>query len=235
MWGARGVRGGLHAAVHGLPHQPGGLWDGLYDEHRLLARPARRRPRRREDCTSTSSVLFGEEWPVLLLGGVGAVRRVPPADRPARVPGLGLRAVAGDLLVGGRAVRVARPAPAAAADPAGRRRRAGAVGGARHEARPRRAGGRRRRRALRALASWCANVEYRADPRELLVSTQSSEEVKRVADQVVGDGRRKKPKLSVTIDSSDGATFPYAWYFRDLDGRLPRPLHRTRSPRGRRR
>jgi hypothetical protein len=27
---------------------------------------------------------------------------------------------------------------------------------------------------------------------------------------------KKKPGLSVTIDSSDGATFPYAWYFRDL-------------------
>jgi hypothetical protein len=28
---------------------------------------------------------------------------------------------------------------------------------------------------------------------------------------------RKRPKLSVTIDSADGATFPYAWYFRDLN------------------
>jgi hypothetical protein len=65
------------------------------------------------------------------------------------------------------------------------------------------------------IASWWANVELRANPRELLVSTQSAEEVKRVADQVVGMGK-KKPKLSVTIDSSDGATFPYAWYFRDL-------------------
>ena len=28
---------------------------------------------------------------------------------------------------------------------------------------------------------------------------------------------KKDPKLSVTVDSADGATFPYAWYFRDLD------------------
>ena len=28
---------------------------------------------------------------------------------------------------------------------------------------------------------------------------------------------RKQPKLTVTIDSADGATFPYAWYFRDLN------------------
>ena len=28
---------------------------------------------------------------------------------------------------------------------------------------------------------------------------------------------KKNPKLSVTVDSADGATFPYAWYFRDLD------------------
>ena len=28
---------------------------------------------------------------------------------------------------------------------------------------------------------------------------------------------RKQPKLTVTVDSADGATFPYAWYFRDLN------------------
>ena len=57
------------------------------------------------------------------------------------------------------------------------------------------------------VASWWSNVEHRADPRELLVSTQSSEEVKRVADEVRAMAR-KKPKLSVTVDSADGATFP---------------------------
>ena len=66
------------------------------------------------------------------------------------------------------------------------------------------------------LASWWANAEHRADPRELLVSTQSSEAVKRVAREVTGMARRR-PRLSITVDSADGATFPWAWYFRDLD------------------
>ena len=48
------------------------------------------------------------------------------------------------------------------------------------------------------------NAEHRADPRELLVSTQSSEEVKHVADQVAWRcGRRR-----VTVDAAEGATFP---------------------------
>ena len=66
------------------------------------------------------------------------------------------------------------------------------------------------------VASWLANVEHRADPREFLVSTQSSEDVKKVADEVVAMAKKKKD-LSVTVDSADGATFPYAWYFRDLN------------------
>ena len=38
-----------------------------------------------------------------------------------------------------------------------------------------------------------------------------------MADQVVGDGEERSRSCRSTIDSSDGATFPYAWYFRDLD------------------
>ena len=194
---------------------PAGLWDGLYEslaywlgQHDV--------GRGGEKPYFYVAVLFGEEWPVIAARRGRRRRGVPPADRAARVPGLGLRAVAGDLLVGGREVRVAGPAPAAAADPARRRRRAGAVGGARHAAR---AAG-LAVAAVAALyvpvASWWSNVELRADPRSLLVSTQSSEEVKRVADEVRAMAR-KQPKLSVTVDSADGATFPWAWYFRDLE------------------
>ena len=46
--GARGLRGDLHADVHGLPDQPSGAVGRALREHRLLDRPARRRPRRRE-------------------------------------------------------------------------------------------------------------------------------------------------------------------------------------------
>jgi hypothetical protein len=66
------------------------------------------------------------------------------------------------------------------------------------------------------ISSWWLNVDHRANPRELLVSTQSSEDVKRIELEVKRMAK-KDPKLSITVDSADGATFPYAWYFRDLN------------------
>jgi uncharacterized protein (TIGR03663 family) len=69
------------------------------------------------------------------------------------------------------------------------------------------------------FASFSVNARYRADPRELLVSTQSSEDVAKVADQVMGKANAAEAAgrpFSVTIDSAEGATFPWAWYFRDL-------------------
>jgi hypothetical protein len=68
--------------------------------------------------------------------------------------------------------------------------------------------------AYAGYASFTVNALNRADPRELLVSTQSSEEVARVADEVVA--RAEREPTSITVDASDGATFPWAWYFRDL-------------------
>ncbi len=70
-----------------------------------------------------------------------------------------------------------------------------------------------------AYSSYLVNAKHGADPRELLVSTQSSTQVKDVADQVLALARSRgpgQPPLSVTIDSAEGATFPYAWYFRHL-------------------
>ena len=69
------------------------------------------------------------------------------------------------------------------------------------------------------LSSWWVNVDRGTDPREMLVSTQSSSEVKDVADQVLALAESRgpgAPPLSVTVDSAEGATFPYAWYFRHL-------------------
>jgi uncharacterized protein (TIGR03663 family) len=70
-------------------------------------------------------------------------------------------------------------------------------------------------------ASFSANAVHGADPRSLLVATQSSVQVKEVAQQVLALARRQKaegkPPLTITIDSSQGATFPYAWYFRDQE------------------
>ena len=69
------------------------------------------------------------------------------------------------------------------------------------------------------LSSWWVNHDRGADPREFLVSTQSSEQVKQVADQVLALAESRgpgKPPLTVTVDAAEGATFPYAWYFRHL-------------------
>jgi hypothetical protein len=51
---------------------------------------------------------------------------------------------------------------------------------------------------------------HRADPRELLVSTQSSEAVLGIRDRVLAI-----PGARITVDGAEGATFPWAWYFRD--------------------
>ena len=71
------------------------------------------------------------------------------------------------------------------------------------------------------LSSWWVNAEHRTDPRELLVSTQSAEQVLGIRNRVLAlDERRRRaggPPLTVTVDSSQGATFPWAWYFRNLD------------------
>ena len=80
---------------------------------------------------------------------------------------------------------------------------------------------RRRRglRGLRATTSWRANVVYDADPREFLVSTQSSPEVRGVRDEVTAladRAEREGRSCSIVVDSAEGATFPWAWYFRDL-------------------
>jgi uncharacterized protein (TIGR03663 family) len=69
------------------------------------------------------------------------------------------------------------------------------------------------------LSTWWVNHDRGTDPREFLVSTQSSQQVKQVADQVQAlyDARGPgAPPLTITIDSAEGATFPYAWYFRHL-------------------
>jgi predicted membrane-bound mannosyltransferase len=161
-------------------------------------------------------VLFGEEWPVLLLGGVGVyvAFRQPTVLRAFLVWGFALSLAIYSWAGEKFAWLVLHPLlPLVLL--------AGIGAQALWEARGTRLG----RAGLIAaavvalyvpLASWSVNVSHRADPRELLVSTQSSEEVKRVSDEVLAMAK-KKPALTVTIDSSDGATFPYAWYFRDLE------------------
>jgi uncharacterized protein (TIGR03663 family) len=161
-------------------------------------------------------VLFGEEWPALLLGGIGAVfaLRRPTLLRVflvwAFVVSLIIYSWAGEkfawlvlhpllplLLLAGLGVQAIWDA---------RRRWYGAVGIAAAAC----------GFAYAGYASFTVNALNRADPRELLVATQSSEEVARVADEVVAEAERSDRPLSITVDASEGATFPWAWYFRDL-------------------
>jgi uncharacterized protein (TIGR03663 family) len=164
-------------------------------------------------------VLIGEEWPVLLLGAIGAVitARRPTLLRVfliwAFVLSLAIYSWAGEkfawlvlhpllplVLLAGVGVQALWD----------HRRRTLGVAGIVVAVLA---------LAYSALASYWVNAAHRADPRELLVSTQSSEDVKQVAEQVLAANQRRP--LRVTIDAADGATFPYAWYFRHLDVDYP--------------
>ena len=74
--------------------------------------------------------------------------------------------------------------------------------------------------AYLGYSSFLVNAEHRADPREFLVTTQSSEDVvnvvKRIRDVDARVFRRTGNHVTITIDAAEGATYPWAWYFRDL-------------------
>jgi uncharacterized protein (TIGR03663 family) len=199
--------------------RPGGLWEGIYDglkywleQHGI--------GRGEHEWYFYVVVLFAEEWPALLLGAVGAVAVL---RRPTllgvfliwdfllslavycwaneRFSWLVLHPLLPLLLLAGIGVQSIWSA---------RRRWFGAVGLA----------------ALAACvlyvgyASWWANVRNGADPREFLVATQSADQVKGVRDQVeavAARARREGRDATILVDSAQGATFPWAWYFRDLD------------------
>jgi uncharacterized protein (TIGR03663 family) len=160
-------------------------------------------------------VLFGNEWPVLLLGFVGflvTLRRQTLLTAFlvwAFVVSLAVYSWAGEkfawlvlhpllplILLAGVAVQAIWTA---------RRRWYGVLGMVVVAA----------GFAYAAYASFLVNALHRADPRELLVSTQSAEEVARIADRIVA--RAEREPTSITVDSSEGATFPWAWYFRDQE------------------
>ena len=197
-----------------LTHPEGvqGLWTGLHywlDQHGVR--------RGGESTIFYGVVLAGVEWPALLLGAIGAVAafRRPSLLRVflvwAFVLSLAVYSWAGEkfawlvlhpllplLLLAGMGVQAIWDA---------RRRWYGRL------AIP---------VAVIALAyagyaSLSVNAEHRADPRELLVSTQSSETVADVADQVVAQAKAAGPRFTITIDEAEGATFPWAWYFRNLE------------------
>ena len=69
------------------------------------------------------------------------------------------------------------------------------------------------------LFAWTAidvSVNHGTDPRELLVVVYTDPDVLEIRDRVLSLARRD-PNLTVTVDGSEHSTFPWAWYFRDLN------------------
>jgi uncharacterized protein (TIGR03663 family) len=203
---------------------PGGLWDGIYTglEYWLGQHDVGRGG---EPWYFYGLLLFGVEWPALLLGAVGAgvALRRPALLRVflvwAFLLSFAVYSWAGEkfawlvlhpllplLLLAGIGVQAIWDA---------RRRPVGVLGLIATAL----------AFAYAGYASYLVNAVHRADPRELLVSTQSSEEVARVADEVVA----ARPR-SITVDASDGATFPWAWYFRDQSVEYVELAERGRAP-----
>jgi uncharacterized protein (TIGR03663 family) len=197
---------------------PGGLWDGIYEGLKYWL--AEQGPGRGEkEWYFYIVVLFAEEWPALLLGAVGVVATI---RRPTllrafliwdfvlslavyswaneRFSWLVLHPLLPLLLLAGLGIQAIWDA---------RRRWSGRLGLAVVLACALHVG----------YASWWANVENGADPREFLVATQSAEQVKGVRDEVLAVAERAKRdgrEAHILIDSAQGATFPWAWYFRDI-------------------
>jgi uncharacterized protein (TIGR03663 family) len=197
---------------------PGGLWHGIYDGLKYwLAQHGEGRGEK--EWYFYVVVLFAEEWPALLLGAVGVAAAI---TRPSllkafliwdfllslaiyswaneRFSWLVLHPLLPLLLLAGLGVQAIWDA---------RARRTGRLGLAVVVVCA----------LFTGYTSWWANVENGADPREFLVATQSAEQVKGVRDQVrsVADrAQREGRDAKILIDSAQGATFPWAWYFRDL-------------------
>ena len=198
---------------------PSGLWDGIYEG--LAYWLSQHGPGRGEkEWYFYAVVLAAEEWPALVLGaiGVAVTLRRPTLLRVflvwdfalslavyswanERFSWLVLHPLLPLLLLAGLGVQAIWDA---------RRRWSGRLGLA----------------VLLACvlhtgwASWWANAENGADPREFLVATQSAEHVKGVRDEVVAAAARAERdgrELRVLVDAAEGATFPWAWYFRDLE------------------
>jgi uncharacterized protein (TIGR03663 family) len=218
IWGLAAFAGVFTVLFTVFLTNPAGLWDGLHDgiDYWLEQHGP---GRGEQEWYFYLVVLVAEEWPALLLGAVGAVVAV---RRPTllrlflvwdfllslavycwaneRFPWLVLHPLLPLLLLAGLGVQAIWDA---------RGRLAGRVGLAAVAACA----------AYLGFASWSVNVENGADPREFLVSTQSAEQVRGVRDEVravAAHAEREGRELRVLVDSAQGATFPWAWYFRDL-------------------
>jgi len=80
--------------------------------------------------------------------------------------------------------------------------------------------------------AWTATFESSDTPRDMLVYTQSSPDLHRLAKEIdaIAELTGEREKLKITIDSHDAFTWPWAWYLRDYKnvdypdyGTVPRP------------
>jgi len=199
--------------------KPGGLWDGMHDGLAYWLEQHDVGGRGEKEWYFYSVVLLAEEWPALLLGAIGAIATlVRPTLLRAfliwdfllslalysyaseRFSWLVLHPLLPLILLAGVGVQAIWES---------RGRWTGRLGIAVVAICI----------AYAGYTSWWANVENGADPREFLVTTQSSGAVKGVRDEVEAvaeRARREGRDVSILVDSAEGATFPWAWYFRDL-------------------
>jgi uncharacterized protein (TIGR03663 family) len=231
-WGLAAFAGVFTLLFTTFLTHPAGLWAGIYDglAYWLGQQPVGRGG---EPWFYYLVVLFAEEWPSLLLGGIGMVvaLRRPTLLRAFLVWAFGLSLAVYSWASEKFAWLVLHPLlPLLLLAGIGmqaiwdnRHRVAGKLGLVAAVACA----------AYVGVASWWVNVEYNADPREFLVTTQSSPEVKRVSEEVLARAaaaRRQGRDLRVVVDTADGATFPYAWYLRDLDDAAYVDLTRSALP-----
>jgi uncharacterized protein (TIGR03663 family) len=202
---------------------PAGLWDGLHDGLAYWL-GQHGEGRGEKEWYFYTVVLFAEEWPALLLGAIGAVAtfRRPTLLRlfliwdfalslavyswaNERFTWLVLHPLLPLLLLAGFGVQAIWDA---------RARWSGKLGLAVVVLCV----------AYAGSTSWRANVDNGADPREFLVTTQSAEDVRGVRDEVEAVAERAEREgrsANIVVDAAEGATFPWAWYFRDLPAQFP--------------
>jgi uncharacterized protein (TIGR03663 family) len=198
---------------------PGGLWDGVYTglKYWLDQQPVARGG---EPHRFYGVLLVGVEWPALLFGAVGALALVKRRSlfglflvwdcfvslavyswASEKFAWLVMHPLLPLLLLAGVGLQEVWQSPSRVFKALGVT--AAAIG-----------------LVYYGASSYRINFGgHGADPTELLVSTQSSTQVKQVAEQVLALAASRgpnQPPLSVTVDAGEGATFPYAWYFRHL-------------------
>ena len=66
-------------------------------------------------------------------------------------------------------------------------------------------------------AGWMASYRHGDVPVEMLVYTQTSPAVPRIA-KSLQDLQERNSSLSIAVDSTDGYSWPWAWYLRDTQG-----------------